>query len=237
MPSYNNYIPGSVNRNVAIIGKLDGGGNEVTASTFARPASYRSYTGPDIASLAAGWSNVNRQQYVDRATTDAKKQQENMLAAGERRAAEMGRKQSQSPMARIQAAAETAAAGTRAGQQADDETYRRRMALAGLTAQDRQFKQNQMQYESDLAERQRQYDANLAYNIWNQNNNNNNVSYSSPSIARNAAKRALSDYGRTQYKANYGTGSLSSGSSLFNLSNSGTKSGNVGNTYYESYAF
>lgn len=111
----------------------------------------------NTAGQIAGYDAKNRQMMVDRAAVDAKTQQENMLAAAERKAAEMGRKFSVNPSARIQAAANIAGQMTRAGEAADEQTFQRQMARAQLHGQDANRALDvaranaQMQMEADRA--------------------------------------------------------------------------------------
>ena len=90
-------------------------------------------------SYAAGYDAVNRQRYVDQASTEMKTQQANQLGAAQRQAAMQGSRNLTTPAQMINAAANVAGAATQAGWKADDDTFQRHMALAGLANQDRQF--------------------------------------------------------------------------------------------------
>ena len=112
-----------------------GGGNQGLQISAPQIGTYNSNTAGQI----AGFDSQNRQRMVNQAASDAKMQQQNMLQAGQRQAAEMGRKFVTDPTARINAAANIAGQMTRAGNQADEETFQRQTARAQLSAGDRNF--------------------------------------------------------------------------------------------------
>ena len=93
----------------------------------------------DAASLAAGYDANNRQRYVDQATTNAKQQIGAQTGAAQRAAAMQGRRYISSPTQMIDAAAETAGAGTQAGWQADSDSFNKHMQIANLAQQGNMF--------------------------------------------------------------------------------------------------
>lgn len=116
----------------------------------------------------AALADVNKQRYIDRATADAKTQQNAMMGAASRRAAQMGKKFSNSPESIVQAAANVAAAATRAGDTAEDMRYQRQAQLAGMRNQEQgqldsrrnainAFNENVRQYNTSLANQQQQF--------------------------------------------------------------------------------
>ena len=143
------FITGGPSRGVLAGGTYNVGDPRINGMTISGPTTFRlgNATGPNIhsaysmpsSSLVAGWDSTARQQYVDQATTNAKNQIGNQLGAAARQAAMQGRRFISTPAQQIQGAAQVAAAGTQAGWNADQESFNRRMQMANLNNQDRQF--------------------------------------------------------------------------------------------------
>jgi len=147
-------------------GGIFGGSNGYRPSMDAVGGSFA--VGDDVAPLAAGFDSVNRQQQVDTAVNETNSQIQQQTGSASRTAQQYGRRFILSPLARVQAAAYSAAAGTQAGFNADNESFERRVQLAKLADADRTSRQQQANASNSL--RAQYMDSANRFKLASQNN-------------------------------------------------------------------